>query len=54
MLLLFYLDASKTDADRRQEEEDKILAAQTAGQIALAGAEERAKGIVYTERMTTS
>lgn len=47
-------DAAKTDADKRKEEEDKILAAQTAGQKALAGAEELAKGIVYTERMTTS
>ncbi|ORY82321.1 DEAD-box protein abstrakt [Leucosporidium creatinivorum] len=47
-------DAAKTDADRKREEEEKILAAQSAGQKALAGAEELAKGIVYTERLTTS
>ncbi|KAL8287111.1 hypothetical protein RQP46_004117 [Phenoliferia psychrophenolica] len=47
-------DARKTDADRKKEEEDKILAAQSAAQKALGGAEEIAKGIVYTERMTTS
>jgi len=48
------LDSSKTDADRRAEEEAKILAAQSAGQKALMGAEEAAKGIVYTERMTST
>lgn len=47
-------DALKTDADRRREEEEKILAAQSAGQKTLAGAAELAKGIVYTERLTTS
>ncbi|KAK4698196.1 ATP-dependent RNA helicase DDX41, partial [Phenoliferia sp. Uapishka_3] len=47
-------DAAKTDADRKREEEEKILAAQSAAQKALGGAEEIAKGIVYTERMTTS
>jgi ATP-dependent RNA helicase DDX41 len=47
-------DAEKTDADRVREEEEMILAAQSAGQKALAGAEELAKGIVYTERLTTS
>lgn len=48
------IDAEKTDADRVREEEEMILAAQSAGQKALAGAEELAKGIVYTERLTTS
>lgn len=48
------LDAAKTNADRKREEEEKILAAQSAAQKALGGAEEIAKGIVYTERMTTS
>ncbi|KAI5481639.1 hypothetical protein MNV49_002865 [Pseudohyphozyma bogoriensis] len=47
-------DAQKTDADRKREEEAKILAAQAAGQKALAGAGELAKGIVYTERMKSS
>ncbi|SCV74116.1 BQ2448_6548 [Microbotryum intermedium] len=47
-------DAAKTDADKRKEEEDAILAAQAAKQKALAGAEEIAKGIVYTERLKTT
>ncbi|KAK4050098.1 DEAD-box ATP-dependent RNA helicase 35 [Microbotryomycetes sp. JL201] len=47
-------DAAKTEADRRREEEEKILAAQAAKQKALAGAEEIAKGIKYTEIMKTS
>ena len=47
-------EAQRTDLDRKKEEEDKILAAQSAGQKALAGAEELAKGIVYTERMKTT
>ncbi|KDE05983.1 hypothetical protein MVLG_03668 [Microbotryum lychnidis-dioicae p1A1 Lamole] len=47
-------DAVKTDADKRKEEEDAILAAQAARQKALAGAEEIAQGIVYTERLKTT
>lgn len=52
--LMACADAAKTDADFRAEEEAKILAAQSAGQKALMGAEEAAKGIVYTDRMSSS
>lgn len=47
-------DAAKTERQKREEEEAKILAAQEATRKTLAGAEEIAKGIVYTERMKTS
>ncbi|GAA5912900.1 hypothetical protein JCM5296_003899 [Sporobolomyces johnsonii] len=47
-------DAAKTEAQKKLEEEAKILLAQEASRKALAGAEELAKGIVYTERMRTS
>ncbi|KAG0665013.1 hypothetical protein C6P46_000639 [Rhodotorula mucilaginosa] len=47
-------DAAKTEQQKREEEEAKILAAQEATRKTLAGAEEIAKGIVYTERMKTS
>ncbi|GAA5957576.1 hypothetical protein JCM21900_001644 [Sporobolomyces salmonicolor] len=47
-------DAAKTDAQKKLEEEAKILLAQEASRKALAGAEELAKGIVYTQRMHTS
>ncbi|GAA6018840.1 hypothetical protein JCM10207_000258 [Rhodosporidiobolus poonsookiae] len=47
-------DAAKSADQLRLEEEAKILAAQEATRKALAGAEEIAKGIVYTERMKTS
>ncbi|POY72572.1 hypothetical protein BMF94_4399 [Rhodotorula taiwanensis] len=47
-------DAAKSEQQKREEEEAKILAAQAATRTTLAGAEEIAKGIVYTERMKTS
>ncbi|BGP14251.1 hypothetical protein JCM10213_005858 [Rhodosporidiobolus nylandii] len=47
-------DALKSEKQRLEEEEAKILAAQAATRTQLAGAEEIAKGIVYTERMKAS
>ncbi|GAA6040729.1 hypothetical protein JCM8097_000898, partial [Rhodosporidiobolus ruineniae] len=47
-------DAAKTEQQRLAEEEAKILAAQEATRKKLQGAEEAAKGIVYTERMKTT
>lgn len=47
-------DAAKTDLQRKLEAEALILAAQSAGQKALMGAQEAAAGIVYTARMKTS
>ncbi|GAA5916326.1 hypothetical protein JCM6882_001082 [Rhodosporidiobolus microsporus] len=47
-------DALKSEKQRQEEEEMKILLAQEATRKALAGAEELAKGIVYTERMKTT
>ncbi|GAA5838362.1 hypothetical protein JCM11251_004915 [Rhodosporidiobolus azoricus] len=47
-------DALKSEKQRKEEEEAQILAAQEATRKALAGAEELAKGIVYTERMKTT
>ncbi|BGP30410.1 DEAD-box ATP-dependent RNA helicase 35 [Rhodotorula toruloides] len=44
-------ESAKTEQQKREEEEAKILAAQEATRKKLAGAEEVAKGIVYTERM---
>ncbi|BGP54185.1 hypothetical protein JCM8202_001318 [Rhodotorula sphaerocarpa] len=47
-------DAAKSERQKREEEEAKILSAQEATRKTLAGAEEIAKGIVYTEVMKTS
>lgn len=47
-------EAAKSEQQKREEEEAKILLAQEAARKQLAGAEELAKGIVYTERMKTS
>ncbi|GAA5935415.1 DEAD/DEAH box helicase [Sporobolomyces koalae] len=47
-------EALKTEQQKKAEEEAAILAAQEASRKTLAGAEELAKGIVYTERMTAS
>lgn len=40
--------------DKKREEEEAILKAQSAGQKKLAGVGDLAKGIVYTERLKTS
>ncbi|GAA5903744.1 uncharacterized protein JCM6883_005100 [Sporobolomyces salmoneus] len=47
-------EAAKSEQQKKAEEEAKILAAQEASRKALAGAEEVAKGIVYTERMKST
>lgn len=47
-------DAAKTEQQKREEEEAHILLAQEAARKQLAGAEELAKGIVYTERMRST
>ncbi|KPV76632.1 uncharacterized protein RHOBADRAFT_13015 [Rhodotorula graminis WP1] len=47
-------DAAKTEKQKIEEEEAQILLAQEASRKQLAGAEELAKGIVYTERMHAS
>lgn len=44
----------KTEADRKREEEAAILAAQEAARKKLAGADELAKGIKYTDVLKTS
>ncbi|GAA5825567.1 hypothetical protein JCM5353_002343 [Sporobolomyces roseus] len=47
-------EAAKSEQQKQAEEEAKILLAQEASRKALAGAEELAKGIVYTERMKST
>ena len=48
------VEAAKSEQQKQAEEEAKILLAQEASRKALAGAEELAKGIVYTERMKST
>ncbi|MBW0499281.1 hypothetical protein O181_038996 [Austropuccinia psidii MF-1] len=48
------LDAFKTEADKKREEEAKVIEAIAAQKKKLGGAQELAKGVLYTEPMQTS
>lgn len=48
-----YIDAFKTDAEKKLEEEKAIMEAVTQKKL-LASDRELAKGIIYTEPMRTS
>ncbi|POW13575.1 hypothetical protein PSHT_07730 [Puccinia striiformis] len=48
------LDAFKTEAQKKSEEENKVIDAIAAQKKKLGGAQELAKGVEYTESMTTS